>query len=55
MVTDGGAPVGLRASLIRNVMRLIEGLPLLYVPAMITVLATRNNQRLGDLTARARS
>ena len=51
VVTDGGAPVGLRASLIRNVMRLIEGLPLFYLPAMISVLATRNNQRLGDLAA----
>ena len=26
VVMDGGAPVGLRASLIRNLMRLIEGI-----------------------------
>ena len=32
VVMDGGAPVGLRASLIRNLMRLIEGLPLFYMP-----------------------
>ena len=51
VVMDGGAPVGLRASLIRNLMRLIEGLPLFYMPAIITALATRNNQRLGDLAA----
>jgi uncharacterized RDD family membrane protein YckC len=50
VVMDGGAPVGLRASLIRNVFRLLEGV-LLYVPAMIFVLATRNNQRAGDLAA----
>jgi len=51
VVTDGGAQVGLRASLIRNFMRLLEGVATSYIPAMISVLATRNNQRLGDLAA----
>jgi len=51
VVMDGGAPVGLRASLIRNLMRLIEGLPLFYMPAIVSALATRDNQRLGDLAA----
>jgi uncharacterized RDD family membrane protein YckC len=51
VVMDGGAPIGLRASLIRNLMRLIEGLPLFYLPAIISALATRNNQRLGDIAA----
>jgi uncharacterized RDD family membrane protein YckC len=51
VVMDGGAPVGLRASLIRNIFLLLEGLALFYTPAIISVLATRNNQRLGDLAA----
>jgi len=51
VVMDGGAPVGLRASLIRNLLLLIEGLTLMYIPAMVSVLATRDNQRLGDLAA----
>lgn len=51
VVSDGGAPVGLRGSLIRNFVRIVEGLATSYVPAMICVLATRNNQRLGDLMA----
>jgi uncharacterized RDD family membrane protein YckC len=51
VVLDTGAPIGLRASLIRNLLRLVEGLALMYVPAMISVLATRSNQRLGDLAA----
>ncbi|HEX6022696.1 MAG TPA: RDD family protein [Solirubrobacter sp.] len=51
VVMDGGGPVGLRASLIRNLMLLIEGLPLSYAPAIVSVLATKNNQRLGDLAA----
>jgi uncharacterized RDD family membrane protein YckC len=51
VVMDGGSPVGLRASLIRNVIRLLEGFATFYVPAMISVLVTRDNQRLGDLAA----
>jgi uncharacterized RDD family membrane protein YckC len=51
VVKDGGSAVGLRASLIRNIMRLPEGMLTFYVPAMISVLVTRNNQRLGDLAA----
>jgi uncharacterized RDD family membrane protein YckC len=51
VVSDGGAQIGLRASLIRNVFRILEGLATSYIPAMISVLATRNNQRLGDLAA----
>src|SRR3954462_5795632 len=50
VVTDGGGQVGVRASLIRNILRLVE-LALLYLPAIVSVLATKNNQRLGDLAA----
>jgi hypothetical protein len=48
---DGGEPVGLRASLIRNIIRLIEGFATAYIPAMISVLVSRKNQRLGDHAA----
>ncbi len=51
VVMDGGSPIGLRASLIRNVLRLVEGLATVYIPAIISILATRHNQRLGDLAA----
>ena len=51
VVTDGGTAVGLRASLIRNVLLLLEGLPTSYLPATVSVLASRNNQRLGDHAA----
>jgi uncharacterized RDD family membrane protein YckC len=49
VVLESGGPVDLRASLVRNVIRLIEGIALFYVPAIVSVLATRRNQRLGDL------
>jgi uncharacterized RDD family membrane protein YckC len=51
VVMDGGAPVGLRASLIRATFLLLEGLSLLYFPAIVTVLASKNNQRVGDHAA----
>lgn len=51
VLRDDGRPVDLLASAIRNVMRVIDGLPLSYVPAMVSVLVTRRNQRLGDLAA----
>jgi uncharacterized RDD family membrane protein YckC len=51
VVMDGGEPVGLRASAVRNLVRLLEGPPLFYVPAIVSILATRRNQRLGDLAA----
>lgn len=46
-----GAPVDLPASAVRNLLRLIDGLPLSYLPGMISILVTRNHQRLGDLAA----
>ena len=51
VVLADGRPVGLRASAVRNLLRLIEGLPLSYVPAIVSILVTRSNQRLGDLAA----
>jgi len=47
---DGGPEDGV-SSLIRNVLRLIDGLPLSYVPGIVSILATKKNQRLGDLAA----
>ena len=51
VVLADGAPVTLRASAVRNMVRLVEGVALTYVPAIISILVTRDNQRLGDLAA----
>ena len=51
VVMEGGDPVGLRASAVRNLVRLLEGPPLWYAPAIVSILVTRRNQRLGDLAA----
>jgi uncharacterized RDD family membrane protein YckC len=51
VLRDDGRPVDLLSSAIRNVVRLVDGLPLSYLPAMVSILATKRNQRLGDLAA----
>ena len=51
VVREQGAPVDLRSSAVRNVIRVFEGPILLYVPAMIAIVVTARNQRLGDLAA----
>lgn len=51
VVRDTGAPVDLPASAIRNLMRLIDGPLLLYLPSMVSVAVTSRNQRPGDLAA----
>jgi uncharacterized RDD family membrane protein YckC len=53
VVMEGGEAIGLRASAVRNLARLLEGPVLLYAPAIVAILATRRNQRLGDLAAGA--
>jgi uncharacterized RDD family membrane protein YckC len=48
-----GEPYGWGAVLLRNVLRIIDGLPLLYLVGIVSIAATEQNQRLGDLAARA--
>jgi uncharacterized RDD family membrane protein YckC len=51
VVRDSGAPVDLAASAIRNLMRVLDGPLLLYLPTVIAIAVTSRNQRLGDLAA----
>ena len=51
VVADDGTPEGLRQSMIRNVVRVLEGPATLYMPAVISILASARNQRLGDHAA----
>jgi uncharacterized RDD family membrane protein YckC len=51
VLRDDGRPVDLLASTIRNVVRLVDGPTFGYLPAMVSILVTRRNQRLGDLAA----
>lgn len=49
---DGGR-CGWRAALVRTLLRVVEANPLLFggLPAGLAVLASKRNQRLGDLAA----
>jgi len=51
VMADDGTPEGLRQSMIRNVVRVLEGPATLYMPAVISILASARNQRLGDHAA----
>jgi uncharacterized RDD family membrane protein YckC len=51
VVRESGAPVTFVTSSIRNVLRLVDVLPIAYGVGMVTVFFNRRNQRLGDLAA----
>ncbi len=46
-----GEPVGLLASAIRNIFRIVDFLPVFYVVGVVSIVSTSRDQRLGDLTA----
>jgi uncharacterized RDD family membrane protein YckC len=51
VVRVGGQPVGFLASLLRNLFRIVDFLPTVYLFGSVLILATTRNQRLGDLAA----
>jgi uncharacterized RDD family membrane protein YckC len=51
VVRTSGRPVDFTASMIRNAIRLVDGLALSYLPTVVSILVTRRNQRPGDLAA----
>ena len=53
VVRTGGQPITFIPSCVRNVMRLVDILPVppLYAVGMISIFFTSKNQRLGDLAA----
>lgn len=51
VVRSDGSPVGFLTSAVRNSLRLVDILPGSYLVGIVAILATRRNQRLGDLAA----
>lgn len=51
VVRADGAPIGFLTSAIRNLLRLIDFLPGVYAVAIVAVLVSGRNQRLGDMAA----
>ena len=46
-----GEPYDLRAVLLRNIIRIVDVLPVFYLVGLISVAVSQKNQRLGDLAA----
>jgi len=51
VVNDDLSPVTLGTSLVRNLLRTVDFLPLFYLAGLVTMLSNRRFQRLGDLAA----
>lgn len=53
VVDPSGGRCGWRRSLVRTLLRVVEANPLLFggLPAGLAILASKRNQRLGDLAA----
>ena len=51
VVREGGQPVGAKASMIRNLLRLVDWLPVSYLAGIVAIVATKRNQRIGDIAA----
>jgi uncharacterized RDD family membrane protein YckC len=51
VVREGGRPITLARSALRNILRLIDILPGFYAVGMTTIFITSRNQRIGDLAA----
>lgn len=48
VVTESGSEIGYQASLVRNVLRIVDSLPLFYLIGAILIYLSDTNQRLGD-------
>jgi uncharacterized RDD family membrane protein YckC len=51
VVHHDGTPVGPSASMIRNLLRVVDFLPLFYAAGMVSMLIDKDFRRLGDLAA----
>lgn len=51
VIRESGQPVGFFASMLRNLIRIVDLLPLFYLTGFVAMLATRHWRRLGDLAA----
>ena len=51
VIGDSGRPITVYEALIRNLLRIVDQFPGLYVVGIISVFVTARNQRLGDVVA----
>ena len=51
VIQRSGRPIGIFESMARNFVRYVDQIPFFYAVGVITMFATRQHQRLGDLAA----
>jgi uncharacterized RDD family membrane protein YckC len=51
VVRTGGQPVGFLTSAVRNLFRLVDGPATSYIVGIVAIVASKRNQRLGDMAA----
>ena len=51
VLRDGGRPIGLRESFVRNALRFVDMLPANYVVGLVTMVMSPEGKRLGDIAA----
>jgi uncharacterized RDD family membrane protein YckC len=51
VVRVDGQPVGWTEVIVRNLLRIVDLLPAYYMVGAVSIIVTRNSQRLGDLAA----
>ena len=51
VIHDDGTPVGWNASMVRNLLRTVDFLPLFYGFGLISVLLSKDFKRMGDIVA----
>lgn len=52
VVKLNGEPYVGRAVLVRNVLRVVDGFPVMYMVGLVSIAISQRRQRLGDLAAR---
>jgi len=52
VIKESGARCDIGSALIRNILRIVDHLPFLYILGIILIAATEKRQRLGDMLAR---
>ncbi|MGD2247462.1 MAG: RDD family protein [Candidatus Methanofastidiosia archaeon] len=52
VVKEDGSPIDIVDALIRNVLRIIDSLPVLYLLGLVLIASSDKKQRLGDIVAK---
>ena len=52
VVDDSGSRIGLQKSIIRNLLRLVDGLPAFNILGIVLIVSSEKGQRFGDRVAK---